>query len=122
MARHIDGTALNINALTARDDMPLPVVSAPRRPSPATSVDSSEDIEWTGPRDSHAFMPQPVTRTFADFIGATGFTVEAPDSDPHLHMNTMSATAQLAGSEGYATDQHRRRGHYTVTTSAQAWL
>ncbi|KAK3270026.1 hypothetical protein CYMTET_21554 [Cymbomonas tetramitiformis] len=75
---------------------------ATKRPSPGASVDS-EDIEWTGPHPSHPFMPQPVTRTFADVIGATGFTAEAPDSEPPLHMNMMSAAAQTAGSDGYAT-------------------
>ncbi|KAK3267276.1 hypothetical protein CYMTET_24157 [Cymbomonas tetramitiformis] len=103
MAQHTDGNALNINTFTARNDMPLPVVSAPQRHSPAASVADSEDIEWTGPPPSHPFMPLPVTRTFADLIGATGFTVEAPDPEPPLHMNMMSAAAQPADSDGYAT-------------------
>ncbi|KAK3266410.1 hypothetical protein CYMTET_24967 [Cymbomonas tetramitiformis] len=82
--------------------MPLPVVSTTTRPSPAASV-SSGDVEWTGPPDSHPFMPQPVTRTFADFIGATGFTVEPLDPEPHVRNNMMSAVTQPTDSDRYAT-------------------
>ncbi|KAK3261589.1 hypothetical protein CYMTET_29508 [Cymbomonas tetramitiformis] len=81
----------------------MPMVSAAAKPSPAASVSSEE--EWTGPPDSHPFMPPPATRAFADFIGSTGFTVEAPDIEPHLGMNMLSAVDQEpADSNGYATE------------------
>ncbi|KAK3272827.1 hypothetical protein CYMTET_18894 [Cymbomonas tetramitiformis] len=102
IVRSADTDALHINIFNARNDMPLQMVPAATRPSPVTSVSSGE--EWTGPPDYHPFIPQHVTRTFADFVGGTGFfTVEVFDSEPHANMNTMSAVAQPAHSDGYAT-------------------
>ncbi|KAK3232638.1 hypothetical protein CYMTET_7646 [Cymbomonas tetramitiformis] len=61
-------------------------------------------------------MPPPVTRSFADFIASTGFTVEAP-GEPPTAMNTMlsatreepeSATgyaASISDDEGYPPEQ-----------------
>ncbi|KAK3236578.1 hypothetical protein CYMTET_53292 [Cymbomonas tetramitiformis] len=74
MAQQSDGVVMNINTFTARVGEPQPVVASPQRSTPATSV-ASEDIEWTGPQPSHPLMPHPITRTFADFISAMGFTV-----------------------------------------------
>ncbi|KAK3246664.1 hypothetical protein CYMTET_43802 [Cymbomonas tetramitiformis] len=48
-------------------------------------------------------MPPPVTRTFADFINNAGFTVEAPDPEPYVHMNMLSAAVQHESGDGYAT-------------------
>ncbi|KAK3287267.1 hypothetical protein CYMTET_5214 [Cymbomonas tetramitiformis] len=98
IARHADTAALNVNIFTAD----MPAVSAAAEPSPTVSVSSGE--ERTGPPDSHPFMPPPVARTFADFIGSTGFTVEAPDTEPHIGMNMLSTVDQPADSNGYATE------------------
>ncbi|KAK3258191.1 hypothetical protein CYMTET_32752 [Cymbomonas tetramitiformis] len=96
--------ALHINTFTARNDMSLPVVPAATRPSTAASVELRGGVD--GSARLHPFMPQPVTRTFADFIGGTGFTVGTSDSEPHANMNMISAVAQPAHSDGYATTQH----------------
>ncbi|KAK3271095.1 hypothetical protein CYMTET_20535 [Cymbomonas tetramitiformis] len=76
IARHAD-TAVHLNINTFTADMP--VVSVAAKPSLAAWSAVSSGEEWTGQPDSHHFMPPPVTRTFADFIGSTGFTAEAPD-------------------------------------------
>ncbi|KAK3278575.1 hypothetical protein CYMTET_13491 [Cymbomonas tetramitiformis] len=81
----------------------MPVVPAAAKPSPASSSVSSGE-EWAGPPDSYPFMPPPVTCTFADFISSTGFTVEAPDPEPYVHMNMLSAVDQPESGNGYATD------------------
>ncbi|KAK3280239.1 hypothetical protein CYMTET_11910 [Cymbomonas tetramitiformis] len=100
IARNAETAAFSVDTFTAD----MPVVPAAAKPLPAASVSSRE--EWTGPPDSHPFMPPPIrtVRTFADFIGSTGFTVEAPDPEPHEHMNMLSAVDQRASSDGYATD------------------
>ncbi|KAK3272940.1 hypothetical protein CYMTET_18795 [Cymbomonas tetramitiformis] len=111
IARHADTAVIDINTFTAD----MPVVSAAAKPSPAASVSSGG--KWTGPPDSHPFMPPTVTRTFADFIGSTGFTVEAPDPEPYMNMNMLSAVDQPAGSNGYATEDtsDRFKGKYGIT-------
>ncbi|KAK3287681.1 hypothetical protein CYMTET_4817 [Cymbomonas tetramitiformis] len=72
-------------------------------------------------RNNDTPLPVPVTRTFADIIGGTGFTVEAPDSEPHANMNMMSAVAQPASSDGYATSTDEG-GRRTISATAQARL
>ncbi|KAK3280840.1 hypothetical protein CYMTET_11343 [Cymbomonas tetramitiformis] len=60
--------------------MPLPVVPAVTRSSPAVSVSSGE--KWTGASDSHPFMPPPVTRTFADrHAHSDGYATDTDDED-----------------------------------------
>ncbi|KAK3234302.1 hypothetical protein CYMTET_55440 [Cymbomonas tetramitiformis] len=109
MARHVDTGALHINTFTAD----APVMSEPVKHSLAASVSSGED--WTGPSDPNPFMPQPVTRSFADYIASTGFTVEAPDGSP-VAMNMLSATEEAESDyepETYATSDSDDEGYPT---------
>ncbi|KAK3261189.1 hypothetical protein CYMTET_29890 [Cymbomonas tetramitiformis] len=106
LARHVDTGALNSNTFTAN----VPVVSEPAKPSPTASVDSEE--EWMGPPNPHPLMPQPVTRSFADFITSTGFTVEAPD-EPPIAMNMLSAIEEPESATGYATSDYEPESYAT---------
>ncbi|KAK3280768.1 hypothetical protein CYMTET_11411 [Cymbomonas tetramitiformis] len=49
-------------------------------------------------------MPPPVTRSFANVISGTGFKVEAPDPEPYVHMNMLSAIDRPESGDGCATD------------------
>ncbi|KAK3269782.1 hypothetical protein CYMTET_21789 [Cymbomonas tetramitiformis] len=105
MARHVDTPGvLHTNTFPAD----VPVVSEPVKHSPAASVSSCE--HWTGPPDPHPFMPPPVTRSFADHIASTGFTVEAPD-EPPVAMNTLSTIEEPESATGYAISDSNDEGY-----------
>ncbi|KAK3263679.1 hypothetical protein CYMTET_27530 [Cymbomonas tetramitiformis] len=110
LARHVDTGALNINTFTAN----VPVVPEPAKHSPAASVGSGE--EWTGPPNPHPLMPQPVTRSFVDFIASTGFTVEAPD-EPPIAMNMLSAIEEPESATGYAMSDYEPAETYATGDS-----
>ncbi|KAK3287946.1 hypothetical protein CYMTET_4554 [Cymbomonas tetramitiformis] len=96
LARNVGASALNINTFTAN----VPVMSEPAKHSPAASDDSEE--EWTGPPNP---VCPPVTRSFADFIANTGFTVEAPDEAP-IAMHILSAVEETESADGDATSDY----------------
>ncbi|KAK3274213.1 hypothetical protein CYMTET_17590 [Cymbomonas tetramitiformis] len=96
LARNVEASTFNVNTFTAN----VPVVSEPAAYSPAASVESDE--EWTGPPNP---MCLPVTRSFADFIASTGFTVEAPD-EPSVNMNILSAVEKSESEIDYEPETY----------------